>query len=79
MLEQRLYETENLRHEEWQRYLAFREEIGADGLGLVGPGGVLGAADQRALIALLSRDALRRPAMGAARLAYRLAERLRRG
>ncbi len=78
-LEQRLAENEQLRHEEWQRHLAFRDEIGSDGLGLVGPGGVLDRGDQRALLALLSRGALRRPAMRGAQLAYRLALRLRRG
>lgn len=78
-LEERLGENERLRHEEWQRHRAFREQVGSDGLGLVGPGGVLDPADQRALLALMSRPALRRPAMGAARLAYRLAARLRGG
>lgn len=78
-LEQRLEETEAARQQEWQRHDAFRAEIGSDGLALVGPGGVLDAADQRALLALMSRPALRRPAMRAARFAYGLAARLRRG
>jgi len=77
-LERRLAETERLRHEEWQRHLAFCEHIGADGLGLVGPDGVLEPADQRAMLALLSRQALRRPTLRATRAAYRLAMRLRR-
>ena len=77
-LEQRLTDNELLRIEEWERFAAFREQIGDDGLGLVGPGGVLDAADQRALLALLSRRALHRPALGAARAAYRLAVRLSR-
>ena len=77
-VEQRLLETEHARALEWQRHLAFRDEIGSDGLGLVGPGGVLDAADQRALLALLSRPALRRPALSAARAAYRLAGKLTR-
>jgi glycosyltransferase involved in cell wall biosynthesis len=77
-LERRLRENEFARQQEWQRHLAFREEIGSDGLGLVGPGGVLETADQRALLALLGRPALRRPAMGAARAAYRLAIKLQR-
>ncbi len=79
VLEQRLEETEELRREEWRRDLAFREEVGADGLGLVGPGGVLDRADQRALLALLSKRAVRRPAMAVMRAAYRVALRLRRG
>ncbi|MEA2371226.1 MAG: hypothetical protein QOH12_1620 [Solirubrobacteraceae bacterium] len=79
VLEQRLEETEELRREEWRRDLAFREEVGEDGLGLVGPGGVLDRGDQRALLALLSRWAVRRPVMGAARAAYRIAIRLRLG
>lgn len=78
-LEQRLAETEFERQQEWRRYEAFREQIGSDGLGLVGPGGVLDAGDQRALLALMSRRALRRPAMRAVRFAYGLAARLHRG
>ena len=70
VLEQRLAE-------EWQRHLAFREHIGSDGLGLVGPGGVLEAPDQRALLALLSSRALRRPMLRTMRAAYALALRLR--
>jgi glycosyltransferase involved in cell wall biosynthesis len=77
-LERRLAETEFERQQEWQRHLAFREQIGSDGLGLVGPGGVLEPADQRALLALLSRAGVRRPAMRAARAAYGLAGKLRR-
>lgn len=77
-LEERLAETEFERQQEWQRHKAFREQIGSDGLGLVGPGGVLDAADQRALLALMSRPALRGPTLRAARAAYRAALRLRR-
>lgn len=77
-LEQSLAEVEHERALEWQRHLAFREEIGSDGLGLVGPGGVLAPADQRALLALLSRSALRRPATALARAAYRVAGKLQR-
>jgi len=77
-LEQRLQANELLRQQEWQRHLDFREQIGSDGIGLVGAGGVLAAADQRALLALLSRPALRRPATRAARAAYRLSLRVRR-
>jgi glycosyltransferase involved in cell wall biosynthesis len=78
LLEQKLHENELLRQEEWERFAAFREQIGSDGLGLVGPGGALDADDQRALLALLSRRAVRGPALGATRAAYRLAMRLRR-
>jgi glycosyltransferase involved in cell wall biosynthesis len=78
LLEQKLHENELLRQEEWERFAAFREQIGGDGLGLVGPGGALDADDQRALLALLSRRAVRGPALGATRAAYRLALRLRR-
>ena len=77
-LEQKLHENELLRIEEWERFAAFKAQIGSDGLGLVGPGGALDAADQRALLALLSRPAVRRPALTATRAAYRLAQRLRR-
>ncbi|MGI8728814.1 MAG: glycosyltransferase [Solirubrobacteraceae bacterium] len=77
-LDQRLAETEFERQQEWQRYERFREQIGSDGLALVGPGGVLGPADQRALLALLSRSALRRPALRAAHSLYQLALRLQR-
>jgi glycosyltransferase involved in cell wall biosynthesis len=77
-LEELLLATKRERVEEWQRYEAFRESIGSDGLGLVGPGGVLDEADQRALLSLLSRPALRRPATKAARAAYALAVRLQR-
>jgi glycosyltransferase involved in cell wall biosynthesis len=78
-LEQRLEQTEELRQEEWRRGLAFREQIGSDGLGLVGPGGVLERRDQRALLALLSKRPIRRPAMWLARAAYRVASVGRRG
>jgi glycosyltransferase involved in cell wall biosynthesis len=77
-LQERLEQNEQLRALEWQRQLAFREQIGSDGLGLVGPGGVLDAEDQRALLALMSRRPLRRPLLRAARSAYALAMRLRR-
>jgi glycosyltransferase involved in cell wall biosynthesis len=77
LLEQKLHENELLRIEEWERFAAFKEQIGSDGLGLVGPGGALAADDQRALLALLSRPVVRRPALSATRAAYRLAQRLR--
>ncbi|HEX3875250.1 MAG TPA: glycosyltransferase [Solirubrobacteraceae bacterium] len=77
-LEERLEETERLRQEEWRRDLAFREEIGSDGLGLVGPGGVIDRGDQRAVLALLSRRVVRRPLTAFARAAYRLARPGRR-
>jgi Glycosyl transferases group 1 len=77
-LQERLEQTERLRVLEWQRHLAFREQIGSDGLGLVGPGGVLDAEDQRALLALMSRRPLRRPLLRAARSAYAAAMRVRR-
>jgi glycosyltransferase involved in cell wall biosynthesis len=78
-LEERLEETERLRQEEWRRDLAFREEVGSDGLGLVGPGGVLDRSDQRALLALLSTRALRLPAMKLVRVVYRSVMRVRSG
>ena len=78
-LRNRLLEAEHERALEWQRYEAFREQIGSDGLGLVGPGGVLDAADQRALLALLARRPVKRPLLRAARAAYGLASKLRRG
>jgi glycosyltransferase involved in cell wall biosynthesis len=72
-LEQRLEQTEELRQEEWRRGLAFREQIGSDGLGLVGPGGVLERRDQRAVLALLSKRVVRRPVLWLARAVYRVA------
>jgi len=78
LVEERLEASERARALDWQRHLAFREEVGSDGLGLVGPGGVLAPADQRALLALLSRPALRRPATALARAAYALASKLQR-
>lgn len=77
-LEGQLREIEHLRAVEWQNHLGFREHIGSDALGLVGPGGVLAPADQRALLALMSRPGLRRPVLAAARAAYAAAMRLRR-
>jgi glycosyltransferase involved in cell wall biosynthesis len=49
------------------------EDLGADGLALVGPGGLLSAADRRALLALAARPALSRPVFAANRAGYRLA------
>jgi len=77
-LEQQLLEVEKLRQQEWERFRRFQDEIGSDGLGLVGPGGVLAAEDQRALLGLMSRHAVRRPLLGATRAAYAVARRLRR-
>lgn len=78
-LEERLEETLRLREREWKRFAAFRDEIGSDGLGLVGPGGILEPADQRALLALASRGSLYRPLSATLRAAYSLARRLRAG
>lgn len=77
-LEQQLERSEMLRLQEWQRFQRFQDEIGSDGLGLVGPGGLLAAPEQRALLALMSQRAVRRPLLGAARAAYALGRRLRR-
>lgn len=76
-LERRLLEVQHEREVEFQRFAAFRQEVGSDGLGLVGPGGVLSAQDQRALLAVASRDVVKRPLLGAVRAAYALARRLR--
>jgi len=78
VLEHRLAQSEGLRQQEWQRHNAFREKIGSDGLGLVGPGGVLEPADQRAMLALMSKPVLRRPVLSAARAGYRAAAAVRR-
>jgi glycosyltransferase involved in cell wall biosynthesis len=51
------------------------EDIGADGLALVGPDGLLSPADRRALLALAARPALRRPVLAVGRAGYRLAHR----
>lgn len=77
-LEERLEDTERLRLEEWRRDVAFREQIGSDGLGPVGPGGVLDRRDQRALLGLMSKRSLRAPVMKTVRGAYRLAIRVSR-
>jgi glycosyltransferase involved in cell wall biosynthesis len=57
------------------RIQTITEDFGADGLALVGPDGLLSRADQRALLALAIRPALRRPLFASARAAYRLARR----
>lgn len=72
-MEARLAENERLRIEEWERYEAFRAEIGADALALVGPDGILERRDQRALLVLLARSSARRPLLAAARSLYTLA------
>lgn len=77
-LEAQLLQIEKRRLQEWQRFRRFQEEIGSDGLGLVGPGGILAADDQRALLALMSQRALRHPVLTATRAAYAIGRRLRR-
>jgi hypothetical protein len=49
--------------------------LGADALALVGPDGLLSREDQRALLAMVVRPALRRPLIASARAGYRLARR----
>jgi glycosyltransferase involved in cell wall biosynthesis len=51
------------------------EDIGEDGMGLVGPHGLLSHADRRALLALAVRPALRRPLLALTRAGYGLAHR----
>ncbi len=51
------------------------DSLGADALALVGPDGLLSREDQRALLALVVRPALRRPLMASTRAGYRLARR----
>jgi len=58
-----------------QEHGALLEDIGADGLALVGPHGLLSPADRRALLALAARPALGRPLFAAGRVGYRLAHR----
>ncbi|MDX6718201.1 MAG: hypothetical protein QOJ63_455 [Solirubrobacteraceae bacterium] len=74
-----LLEGERLREQEWRRFEDFRTHVGGDGLGLVGPGGAIPRADQRALLSLMSRKGVSRPLLGAARAAYALNRRLRGG
>jgi alpha-1,3-rhamnosyl/mannosyltransferase len=57
------------------RIEAITEAFGEDALALVGPNGLLSPADQRALLALAIRPALRRPLFASARATYRLARR----
>jgi glycosyltransferase involved in cell wall biosynthesis len=49
--------------------------MGADGMALVGPGGLLSDADRRTLLALATRPALGGPLFAAGRAGYRLAHR----
>lgn len=75
-MEAGLADSERLRIEEWERFEAFKAEIGSDALALVGPGGLLATGDQRMLTALLSKPWLRRPALAAVRTAHRTARGL---
>lgn len=76
LLEGRLAEAEEQRLQEWRRFEAYRAQIGSDALGLVGPDGLLGPGDQRALMAILAQPRLRRPVLAAARGLYGLASRV---
>ena len=57
------------------KHETFLEAVGADGLALVGPDGLLSDADRRALLALAARPGLSRPVFAVARAGYRLARR----
>jgi glycosyltransferase involved in cell wall biosynthesis len=59
------------------RLQAYSDSFGADAVALVGPEGLLSRADQRALLALAVRPALRRPLFASARAGHRLASRRR--
>jgi hypothetical protein len=74
-LEERLREVEEARNEEWRRFSAFRDEIGGDGLALVGPDGALGAQEQHALVAIADRRLLGGPLRAALRALDALATR----
>jgi glycosyltransferase involved in cell wall biosynthesis len=66
-------QSEVLDAEEGMRNLV--ESLGADGLALVGPEGLLSNDDRRALLSLAVRPKLSRPLFAAARAGYRLAKR----
>jgi glycosyltransferase involved in cell wall biosynthesis len=57
---------------EHQRFL---EAVGADGLALMGPEGLLSTEDRRALLALATRPTLSRPVLAIGRAGYRLVHR----
>lgn len=63
---------------ERQRHARFREEIGEDGVALVGAHGYLDADDKRALLSLMARQSLRRPLLRAAGGLYTVGSKLRR-
>ncbi len=56
-------------------HLDLLENIGEDGMALVGPHGLLSAEDKRTLLSVAVRPALRRPLFAAGRVGYRLAHR----
>lgn len=64
-------------HDLQERIQSLTDSLGADALGLVGPDGLLSREDQRALLAIVVRPALRRPLIASARAGYRLAHRRR--
>jgi len=57
------------------KHEAFLQAVGADGLALVGPDGLLSGPDRRALLALAARPGLSRPVFAVTRTGYRLARR----
>jgi hypothetical protein len=77
-MHQRMTEMERLRIEELERHQAFRDSIGADGLGLVGPGGVLDETERRALLAAAMRPPVKRPLFALLGILYRAGHRIRR-
>jgi glycosyltransferase involved in cell wall biosynthesis len=62
-------------HDLQTRIQSLSDSLGADALALVGPEGLLSRDDQRALLALVVRPALRRPLIASARAGFRLARR----
>jgi len=62
-------------HDLEARVRSLTDSLGEDALGLVGPDGLLSREDQRALLALVARPALRRPLLASTRAGYRLARR----
>lgn len=74
----RVEELKRENAQERERHERFREEIGEDGIALVGRDGYLEAGDKRALLSLMARRSLRRPLLRAAGSVYAVGSKLRR-
>jgi glycosyltransferase involved in cell wall biosynthesis len=76
-LEQSLDESERIRRADAARFDDYKAAVGRDALGLVGPGGLLDTADQRALLAVAARPPLRRMLFAGLRAIYAIGHRKR--